>query len=161
MAEVDLLQKRIAELELSNAELRGALILAGRRIQRLTRYQMDREPSQMAEAFAKMYGKDGVEAYSAGSRPSGTINPQAVDVMREAGYDLTSHRSKSLNEIPDIEFDAVVTMGCGDECPFVRAKQRFDWNIPDPKGKGIEAVREIRSVIDAQVQDLIRTPRAK
>jgi arsenate reductase (thioredoxin) len=112
--------------------------------------------SQMAEAFAKMYGSDSVEAYSAGSRPSGTVNPQAIDVMRELGYDLTTHRSKSLNEIPDMEFDAVVTMGCGDECPFVRATHHVDWNISDPKGKGAEAVREIRNVIDAQVQELIR-----
>ena len=138
--------------------------------QRTTCPHMDSEParvlfvcienagrSQMAEAFAKIYGRNGVEAYSAGSRPSGTVNPQAVEVMRELGYDLTAHRSKSLNEIPDTGYDAVVTMGCGDECPFVRARQRFDWNIPDPKGKGIEAVREIRSIIDAQVHDLIRT----
>src|SRR5438132_216781 len=89
--------------------------------------------SQMAEAFARIYGGDGVEAYSAGSKPSGIINPKAVAAMAELGYDLTKHESKSLDEIRGIDFDAVVTMGCGDACPWVSAKQRFDWDIPDPK----------------------------
>ncbi len=74
--------------------------------------------------------------------------------MREVGYDLAAHRSKSLEEIPDVEYDAVVTMGCGDACPFVRAKRRFDWNIPDPKGQGIDRVREIRELIESRVREL-------
>lgn len=112
--------------------------------------------SQMAEAFARMHGEDQIEPYSGGSRPSGTINPHAISVMREVGYDLTTHRSKSLEDVPDIEYDAVVTMGCGDECPFVRGKRHLDWNIPDPKGKDIDAVREIRESINARVCELIR-----
>jgi arsenate reductase len=114
--------------------------------------------SQMAEAFAKMQGGDQIEPYSAGSRPSGTINPNAVSVMKELGYDLSAHRSKSLDEIPDMEYNAVVTMGCGDECPFIRAKRHVDWNIPDPKGKDLDAVREIRDLIEARVRDLLREP---
>src|SRR5437867_892349 len=80
--------------------------------------------SQMAEAFAGIHGDENVEAYSAGSRPSGTVNPKAIETMKEIGYDLSQHRSKSLSQLPDVEFDFVATMGCGDECPFVRARQR-------------------------------------
>src|SRR5690349_17113695 len=80
--------------------------------------------SQMAEAFARMHGAGNVEAYSSGSRPSGRINPRAVESMRERGYDLTKHRSKALAEIPDVEYDVAVTMGCGDACPLVRARRR-------------------------------------
>src|SRR5438445_48392 len=87
--------------------------------------------SQMAEAFARMSG--GVEAYSAGSRPSGRVNPKAIEAMRELAYDLTTHSSKSLADLPNVPFDAAVTMGCGDECPAVRAARREAWNIPDPK----------------------------
>src|SRR5258708_37250007 len=88
--------------------------------------------SQMAEALARIHGQSKVEAYSAGSRPSGKINPKAIEAMRAVGYDLSSHRSKSLDELAGIKFDFVATMGCGDECPFVHAKRRDDWNIPDP-----------------------------
>src|SRR5216684_7190366 len=85
--------------------------------------------SQMAEAFARIHGGERIEAYSAGSRPSGTINPKAIAAMREIGYDLSRHESKSLSSIPEIEYDFVATMGCGDECPLVRAKQHEDWDI--------------------------------
>ncbi len=77
--------------------------------------------SQIAEAFARLHGGERVEAYSAGSRPSGKVNPRAVEFMREVGYDLTAHRSKGIADLPAVEFDAVVGMGCGDEgCPLVR-----------------------------------------
>jgi protein-tyrosine-phosphatase len=90
--------------------------------------------SQMAEAFAHMHGAGDIEAYSAGSRPSGRVNPKAVEAMPEVGYDLTQRHSKSLSDIPPTEYDAVVGMGCGDEgCPLVRAKRREEWDIPDPK----------------------------
>jgi protein-tyrosine-phosphatase len=89
--------------------------------------------SQMAEAFARLHGTGNVEPYSAGSHPSGSINTKAVEAMREIGYDLSQHTSKSLSDIPDVEYDFVATMGCGDECPFVRARRREDWDIPDPK----------------------------
>ena len=111
--------------------------------------------SQMAEAFARVHGGEAVEAFSAGSRPSGTINPKAVTTMRELGYDLSLHTSKSLNEVPDIEYDFVATMGCGDECPFIRAKQREDWEIPDPKYMDAEGFREVRDQIETKVKTAI------
>ena len=108
--------------------------------------------SQMAEAFARIHGGKQFEAYSAGSRPSGRINPKAIDSMKEIGYDLSRHQSKSLSEIPDIEFDFVATMGCGDACPFVRAKLREDWNIPDPKEMPPEDFRAVRDLIETKVK---------
>src|SRR3954470_6487701 len=90
--------------------------------------------SQMAEAFARVHGGGKVEAYSAGSRPSGRVNPKAVEAMTEVGYDLSTPPSKRLSDLPGVEFDAAVTMGCGDDCPLVRARRREDWAIPDPKG---------------------------
>lgn len=109
----------------------------------------------MAEAFARIHGGEKVEAYSAGSRPSGKINPKAVEAMRELGYDLSKHQSKSLSEIHDIEYDFVATMGCGDECPFVRAKQREDWGIPDPKNLPLEEFRAVRDLIETRVRELV------
>ncbi len=111
--------------------------------------------SQMAEAFARIHGGDKIEAYSAGSRPSGKINPKAIEAMKEIGYDLSTHRSKSLSEIPEIGFDFVATMGCGDECPFVRATRREDWDIPDPKDFRPEELRAMRDLIEAKVKDAI------
>src|SRR5260370_34070826 len=112
--------------------------------------------SQMAEAFARLHGASHVEAYSAGSRPSGRINPRAVEAMREIGYDLTLHRSKSLAEVPDVEYDAAVTMGCGDACPLVRAKRREDWAIPDPKALPPEQFRAVRNLIEEKVKALLQ-----
>jgi arsenate reductase (thioredoxin) len=111
----------------------------------------------MAEAFARIHGKGLIEAYSAGSRPSGQVNPKAVESMRELGYDLSQHRSKSLSEIPDLEYDSVITMGCGDECPFVRARQREDWDIPDPKALPPEEFRAVRDLIESKVKTLLAT----
>ena len=111
--------------------------------------------SQMAEAFARIYGGDKIEAYSAGSHPSGKVNSKAIEAMKEIGYDLSTHRSKSLSEIPDIDFDFVATMGCGDECPFVRAKRREDWDIPDPKELPPEQFRTVRDLIEAKVKEAI------
>jgi protein-tyrosine-phosphatase len=108
--------------------------------------------SQIAEAFTRMYGKDLVEAYSAGSRPSGRINPKAIEAMRELGYDLSQHKSKSLSEIPDVEYEYAITMGCGDECPFVRARHKEDWNIPDPKNMPMDEFRKIRELIEEKVK---------
>ena len=108
--------------------------------------------SQIAEAFGRIHGGDRVEVYSAGSRPSGVINPKAIEAMREIGYDLGKHASKSLAEIPDVEYDFVATMGCGDECPYVRAKRREDWNIPDPKLMGSDDFREVRDILQERVR---------
>jgi arsenate reductase len=111
--------------------------------------------SQMAEAFARIYGKDEIEPYSAGSRPSGKINPKAIATMRERNYDLSTHRSKSLDQIPEVEYDAVVTMGCGDACPYVVGKKREDWSIPDPKDMDAAGVRQVRDLIEAKVRQLL------
>ncbi|MDX6575534.1 MAG: hypothetical protein QOE96_1487 [Blastocatellia bacterium] len=111
--------------------------------------------SQMAEAFARIHGGKQFEAYSAGSRPSGRINPKAIESMREVGYDLSGHQSKSLSEIPDIEYDFVATMGCGDACPFVSAKQREDWNIPDPKDLPLNRFRTVRDLIEERILSLL------
>lgn len=110
--------------------------------------------SQMAEAFARIHGGDAVEALSAGSRPSGVINPKAVRFMSELGYDLTTHASKSLDDIQG-EFDAVVTMGCGDNCPWVPARRREDWALPDPKHMDDDAYRGVRDEISARVKALL------
>jgi len=111
--------------------------------------------SQMAEAFARMHGGSNVEAYSAGSRPSGIINPKAVLAMRELGYDLSRHLSKSLSEIPDLEYDFVATMGCGDACPMVRTRRREDWSIPDPKDLSPEEFRQVRDQIESKVKQML------
>ncbi len=107
--------------------------------------------SQMAEAFARILGGAAVEAYSAGSRPSGMVNPKAVEAMREFGYDLSTHGSKSLDELPEEVFDFVATMGCGDTCPMVRTKQRADWSIPDPKHLPQDEFRAVRDLIRDKV----------
>ena len=112
--------------------------------------------SQMAEAFARMLGCAAVEAYSAGSRPSGMVNPKAVEVMSELGYDLSAHGSKSLDELPQVEFDFVATMGCGDACPMVRAKQRADWSIPDPKHLPPGEFRAVRDLIRDKVKATLK-----
>ncbi len=110
--------------------------------------------SQMAEAFARIHGGDGVEALSAGSAPSGAINPKAVRFMAELGYDLATHASKSLDAIGG-EFDAVVTMGCGDRCPWVPAKRREDWALPDPKHLDDDGYRAVRDEISMRVKQLL------
>jgi len=108
--------------------------------------------SQMAEAFAHILGGKSVEAYSAGSHPSGKVNPKAVEAMHELGYDLSVHGSNSLDELPNVAFDFVATMGCGDACPMVRAKQRVDWSIPDPKHLPPDEFRVVRDLIQDNVQ---------
>ena len=113
--------------------------------------------SQMAEAFARLHGGDEVEAYSAGSRPSGRVNPKAVEAMRERGYDLTRHQSKGLSELEGIAFDVAVTMGCGDECPTLSAVKRLDWSIPDPREMSPEQFRAVRDLIEAKVKELLQT----
>jgi arsenate reductase len=112
--------------------------------------------SQMSEAFAKMLGGAATDAYSAGSKPSGKVNPKAVAAMKELGYDLTTHHSKSLDEVKaNAPFDAVVTMGCGDACPWMPAKQFIDWEIPDPKDMNENEFRKVREMIKDKVKDLL------
>ena len=115
--------------------------------------------SQMAEALARMEGGERVVAMSAGSRPSGVVNPKAVRFMQELGYDLTTHASKSLDAVVDDSgdepFDAVVTMGCGDACPWVPAKEHVDWALSDPKHMDDDDYRRVRDDIRARVRALI------
>ncbi len=112
--------------------------------------------SQMAEAFARIYGGEQVAAYSAGSRPSGVVNPRAVTAMAELNYDLSNHSSKSLDDIPDFEYDFVATMGCGDACPHVQAVRRADWQIPDPRDMDPDDFRQVRDLISSQVQTILK-----
>lgn len=112
--------------------------------------------SQMSEAFARMLGGDLTEAYSSGSKPSGIVNPKAIAAMAELGYDLGAHQSKSLDEVKvHAPFDAVVTMGCGDACPWMPAKRFIDWQIPDPKNMEPEAFNQVRDLIKTKVAALI------
>lgn len=109
----------------------------------------------MAEAFARIHGGGEIEAFSAGSKPSGKVNETAVLVMKELGYDLGKHGSKSLQDIPQETYDHIVTMGCGDACPWVPAKNRSDWEIPDPKKMPLEDFRKIRDLIETKVKELL------
>jgi arsenate reductase len=113
--------------------------------------------SQMSQAFAKALGGENVVAYSAGSKPSGTINPKAIAAMKELGYDLTTHHSKSLDEVKEYApFDAVVTMGCGDACPWMPAKKFIDWEISDPKDMNENDFRKVRDLIKEKVKKLLQ-----
>ena len=112
--------------------------------------------SQMSQAFAKIHGGSEVEAYSAGSKPSGIINPKAIAAMKEIGYDLTTHHSKSIKELEAFApFDVVITMGCGDACPWMPAKKFIDWQIPDPKHMNEEDFRGVRNFIEGKVKELL------
>ena len=112
--------------------------------------------SQMAQAFASIYGKGDIEAYSAGSKPSGKVNPKAVEAMKLLGYDLAVHSSKSLDEVKVYApFDAVVTMGCGDACPWMPAKQHIDWQIPDPRNMEMEEFLKVRDLVGDKVKALL------
>jgi arsenate reductase len=117
--------------------------------------------SQMAEAFARIHGGENVEAFSAGSRPSGRMNPKAVEAMKEVGYDLSTHQSKGLEEFNGKPIDAAVTMGCGDDCPLVPADRRVDWQIPDPKELPPERFRKVRDLIESKVKELLDSLGAK
>lgn len=111
--------------------------------------------SQMAEGFARHFGKGKVEAYSAGSRPAGFIAPEAVQTMKERGIDISGQTSKSMEEFRGREFDVVITMGCGDACPWMPAKLRLDWQIPDPIGKDADFFRMVRDRIESLVNGLL------
>ncbi len=112
--------------------------------------------SQMSQAFAKIIGGDQVEAYSAGSKPSGIVNPKAIAAMKVLGYDLSTHDSKSLDEVKAFApFDVVVTMGCGDACPWMPAKRFVDWQIPDPKHMEPAEFNTVRDFIRDKIASLL------
>lgn len=111
--------------------------------------------SQMAQGFAEALGQGKVEVYSAGSRPSSQIDPLVIEVMEEKGIDLSGNRPKGLNELPPVEMDYLVTMGCEETCPALPAKEIVEWSIPDPKGQSIEFYREVRDMIEDKVKTLL------
>jgi protein-tyrosine-phosphatase len=113
--------------------------------------------SQMAEAFAKKYGKDKFIASSAGNKPAGKVNPVVVEVLKEKGIDISTNKPKLLTFQMAQDSDLIVTMGCNDQgiCPGPFFKPTIDWKLEDPKGKPIEKVREIRDNIERLVQKLI------
>ena len=113
--------------------------------------------SQMSQAFAILHGGENIEAYSAGSKPSGIVNPKAIAAMKELGYDLSAHDSKSLDEVKQYApFNAVITMGCGDACPWMPAKKFIDWEIPDPKNMEPGEFNKVRDLIEQKVKTLLK-----
>jgi protein-tyrosine-phosphatase len=112
--------------------------------------------SQMAEGFARKFGADIIEPYSAGSQPSGIVNPKAISAMKEVGIDILLNKSKGFAALPTNEWDAIVTMGCGDACPFLPAKQRFDWDLPEPRHMSQPEFNKVRNEIHRLVTELIK-----
>lgn len=111
--------------------------------------------SQMAAGFMRTLGADRVEVLSAGSAPKDSINPIAVQAMQEVGIDISNNVPKVLTPEAVQESDAVITMGCGDACPFYPGKRYEDWVLDDPAGQGIETVRVIRDDIKKRVEQLL------
>jgi arsenate reductase len=111
--------------------------------------------SQMAEGFAKKWGQGKIEVFSAGSNPSGKVDKMAIKVMKEKGIDISGQKSKGFDDLKEKKFDYVITMGCGDVCPFVPAKERIEWDVSDPKGKSIETFRNTRNVIEREIRQFI------
>ena len=113
--------------------------------------------SQMAEAFAKKFGKDRFEVFSAGNKPASNINPVVVEAMKEVGIDISNNKPKLLTAKMALDVDLIVTMGCNDQgiCPGPFFKPTIDWKLQDPKGKPIALVREIRDEIEHKVKRLI------
>lgn len=111
--------------------------------------------SQMAAAFLTELSQGAVEVRSAGSEPADQVNPAAVEAMAEIGIDIRAEKPKILTDQAVRESDVVVTMGCGDTCPFYPGKRYEDWVLEDPAGKGVESVRPIRDDIRGRVEALI------
>ena len=111
--------------------------------------------SQMAAALLERIAGGRVTVRSAGTQPAEEIHPNVVETMREVGVDLTAARPRGLEDDAVREADVVITMGCGDECPFYPGKRYEDWDLPDPAGRSVEVVREIRDEIERRVRDLV------
>ena len=111
--------------------------------------------SQMAAGFLREIAGDRIEVRSAGSLPAEQINPVAVAAMAELGIDIAAEQPKALTTEAVQDSDVVITMGCGDECPFFPGKRYEDWTLDDPAGQGIEAVRPIRDEIRRRIQQLV------
>jgi arsenate reductase (thioredoxin) len=113
--------------------------------------------SQMAAAWLTKLAGDKVEVRSAGSAPADSINPAVVEAMLEVGIDISHEMPKVLTTSAVEQSDVVITMGCGDACPFFPGKRYLDWPLNDPAGQGVAAIRPIRDEIKALVEDLITT----
>ncbi|MDN6302708.1 MAG: arsenate reductase ArsC [Brachybacterium sp.] len=111
--------------------------------------------SQMAAGWLRHLAGESIEVRSAGSAPADSINPAAVEAMAEEGVDITSASPTVLTADAVQQSDVVITMGCGDACPIFPGKRYEDWELPDPAGQGVEAVRPIRDDIRSRVQELI------
>lgn len=111
--------------------------------------------SQMAAGFLRDIAGDRIEVRSAGSMPADQINPTAVEAMSELGIDITAEQPKVLTTAAVQASDVVITMGCGDACPFFPGKRYEDWKLDDPAGQGIDAVRPIRDDIRARIEQLV------
>jgi arsenate reductase len=110
--------------------------------------------SQMSEALFQLAANGQHQSRSAGTRPAMQVHPTAVDAMREVGIDVSQRRPQQLTDEMAEWADVVVTMGCGDECPYIPGKQFLDWDLPDPAGKPLNEVRMIRDDIRRRVDDL-------
>ena len=113
--------------------------------------------SQMAAAFLTHLAGDRVEVRSAGSAPADSVNPAVVEAMKEVGIDISHEQPKVLTTSAVEQSDVVITMGCGDACPFFPGKRYLDWVLPDPAGQGVADVRPIRDQIKKLIEDLIPT----
>ena len=109
----------------------------------------------MAEGFARQLAGDKFDIHSAGTHPAGFVHPDAIAVMNEVGIDISSQYSKGFNQVPVKSFDYFVTMGCGETCPIIAAKERIDWQIEDPIGQPIEGLRRIRDTIKPKIEDFL------
>lgn len=111
--------------------------------------------SQISEGIARKYFNDRIDAYSAGSEPSGQIHPNAVKVLEEIGADISMQHSKGFTDLEQRDFDYLVTMGCGEVCPFVPAKKHLSWELPDIKNNPLDEIRELRDLIKSKIEDEI------
>ncbi|WP_030264445.1 arsenate reductase ArsC [Streptomyces sp. NRRL B-24484] len=111
--------------------------------------------SQMAAALLAHLGRERVEVRSAGSAPAGTVNAAVVEAMKEVGIDISAEVPKVLTTEAVQASDVVITMGCGDACPYFPGKRYLDWKLDDPAGQGVDAVRPIRDRIEQHVRGLL------
>jgi protein-tyrosine-phosphatase len=109
----------------------------------------------MAAAWLRHFADERVEVYSAGSEPAARVNPVAVEAMREVGLDIAAEKPKILTTDSVEQADVVITMGCGDTCPYFPGKRYIDWDLPDPKGRPVDEVRRTRDEIARRVKDLV------
>ena len=140
---------------------RSLFVLPGRRVRMSARPRVlfvcieNACRSQMAAGFARLHGSDRVEIHSAGSKPAAAVNPRAIAFMAERGCDISTRIPEPLSAFADQAFDAVITMGCGDACPWLPARLREDWALPDLKHLADDAFRAIRDKIEQRVLALL------